>query len=43
MTSDDEHPDDARLARLERLGQLQEKGLLTPAEFQEEKKRILSG
>jgi hypothetical protein len=42
LTSDDKHPDDAKLDRLEKLGELKEKGVLTAAEFREEKKRILS-
>ncbi len=42
LTDDDRHPDDARLERLEKLGELKEKGVLTPAEFQGEKKRILA-
>ena len=42
-TDQDQHPDDARLERLERLGELKEKGLLTAAEFRAEKKRILEG
>jgi hypothetical protein len=37
------HPDDAKLERLEKLGELKEKGVLTAAEFREEKKKILSG
>ena len=37
----DQHPDDARLERLERLGELKEKGLLTATEFRAEKKRLL--
>jgi hypothetical protein len=41
LASDDKHPDDAKLDRLERLGELKEKGVLTAAEFREEKKRIL--
>jgi hypothetical protein len=36
-----QHPDDARLERLERLGELKKKGLLTGTEFRAEKKRIL--
>ena len=36
------HPDDAKLDRLEKLGELKEKGVLTAAEFREEKKKILS-
>jgi hypothetical protein len=44
LTSDDEvHPDDAKLERLEKLGELKEKGVLTAAEFREEKKKLLSG
>ena len=44
LTDDDgEHPDDAKLERLEKLGELKEKGVLTAAEFREEKKKILSG
>jgi hypothetical protein len=42
LASDDKHPDDAKLDRLERLGELKEKGVLSAAEFREEKKRILS-
>jgi hypothetical protein len=40
-TDQDQHPDDARLERLERLGELKERGLLTATEFRGEKKRIL--
>jgi hypothetical protein len=40
--SEDQHPDDAKLDRLERLGELKEKGVLTAAEFREEKKKLLS-
>lgn len=43
LTDDDKHPDDAKLERLEKLGTLKEKGVLTATEFREEKKRILSG
>jgi hypothetical protein len=42
LGDDDRHPDDIRLERLERLGQLKEKGVLTEAEFGEEKKKVLS-
>jgi hypothetical protein len=42
LSSDDKHPDDAKLDRLEKLGELKKKGVLTAAEFREEKKRILS-
>jgi hypothetical protein len=38
---DGRSPDDARLDRLERLGELKEKGVLTAAEFKSEKKRLL--
>ena len=41
LTDDDKHPDDAKLDRLERLGELKEKGILSRAEFRSEKKRIL--
>jgi hypothetical protein len=41
LADDDRHPDDAKLDRLERLGQLKDKGVLTAAEFKAEKKRIL--
>jgi Short C-terminal domain len=41
LAADEKHPDDTRLDRLERLGELKEKGVLTAAEFREEKKRIL--
>ena len=43
LTDGDRHPEDAKLDRLERLGELKEKGLLTATEFREEKKKILSG
>jgi hypothetical protein len=44
LTDDEEkHPDDAKLDRLERLGELKEQGLLTQTEFRDEKKKILSG
>jgi hypothetical protein len=42
LTDEDKHPDDAKLDRLERLGELKEKGVLTATEFREEKRRILS-
>jgi hypothetical protein len=42
LTDDDRHPDDAKLDRLERLGQLKETGVLTASEFKEEKKKLLS-
>jgi hypothetical protein len=43
LTDEDKHPDDAKLDRLERLGELKQKGVLTAAEFRVEKKRILEG
>jgi hypothetical protein len=43
LSSDDKHPDDAKLDRLEKLGELKEKGVLTAAEFREEKKKVLTG
>ncbi len=43
LSSDEKHPDDAKLDRLEKLGELKEKGVLTAAEFREEKKKVLSG
>ena len=42
LASDEKHPDDAKLDRLEKLGELKEKGVLTATEFREEKKKILS-
>jgi hypothetical protein len=42
LTTHEQHPDDAKLDRIERLGELKEKGMLTAAEFREEKKKILS-
>jgi hypothetical protein len=42
-SADEVDPDDAKLERLEKLGELKEKGVLTATEFREEKKRILSG
>ena len=42
LSSDEKHPDDAKLDRLEKLGDLKKKGVLTAAEFREEKKKILS-
>jgi hypothetical protein len=42
LSAEERHPDDTRLDRLERVGQLKEKGVLTAAEFRAEKKRILA-
>jgi Short C-terminal domain len=42
LTSDEKHPDDAKLDRLERLGELKEKGVLTDTEFRAEKKKVLA-
>ena len=42
LTDDEKHPEDAKLDRLERLGELKEKGILTAAEFREEKRKLLS-
>jgi hypothetical protein len=41
LTDEDRHPDDVRIDQLERLGELKERGVLTAAEFREQKKRIL--
>jgi hypothetical protein len=43
LGDDQKHPDDAKLERLEKLGELKEKGVLTATEFREEKKKVLSG
>ena len=42
LGDDDRHPHDAKLDRLARLGELKEKGVLTQAEFRDEKKRVLA-
>jgi hypothetical protein len=42
LGDNDKDPDDAKLDRLERLGELKKKGVLTATEFREEKKKILS-
>jgi hypothetical protein len=42
LTDGDRDPEDARLDRLERLGELKEKGVLTAAEFKNEKQKLLS-
>ena len=41
LTDDDKHPEDLKLDRIERLGELKEKGLLTEAEFKAEKRKLL--
>jgi hypothetical protein len=43
LGSEAKHPHDAKLERLEKLGELKERGVLTAAEFREEKKRVLAG
>jgi hypothetical protein len=43
LTDDDRDPEDARLDRIERLGELRDKGLLTAAEFKAEKQKLLKG
>ena len=42
LTDGERHPEDAKLDRLERLGELKERGVLTATEFREEKKKLLS-
>src|SRR5262249_53443232 len=42
LTDDDKDPDEAKLDQLERLGELKKTGVLTTAEFREEKKRLLA-
>jgi hypothetical protein len=42
LTDEEKHPDDAKLDRLERLGELKEQGVLNQTEFRAEKKKILS-
>lgn len=41
--SEQRRPEDARLDRLERLGELKEKGILTPSKLNVEKQRVLAG
>jgi hypothetical protein len=41
LGAEEKHPDDARLDRLERLGELKEQGVLSATEFNAEKERIL--
>ncbi|HEY7266645.1 MAG TPA: SHOCT domain-containing protein [Solirubrobacterales bacterium] len=43
LTDGETDPEDAKLDRLERLGELKEKGVLTATEFRDQKKKILSG
>jgi hypothetical protein len=42
LTDEEKEPEDVKLDRLERLGELKEKGVLTAAEFKSEKQRILA-
>jgi Short C-terminal domain len=42
LTDEEKEPEDVKLDRLERLGELKEKGVLTAAEFKAEKQRILA-
>ena len=42
LADGDRQPEDAKLDRLERLGELKEKGVLTATEFREEKKKVLA-
>jgi hypothetical protein len=41
--TEDRDPEDALLDRLERLGELKQQGILTAAEFREQKKRMIGG
>jgi Short C-terminal domain len=43
LTAEEKDPEDAKLDRLERLGELKDKGVLTVTEFREQKKKILTG
>jgi hypothetical protein len=42
LTDDDKHPQDLKLERLEKLGELKAKGVLSEEEFGEEKRKVLS-
>jgi hypothetical protein len=42
LAEEDRDPEEVRLERLERIGELKEKGVLTAAEFRAEKKRLLA-
>jgi Short C-terminal domain len=42
LTDEERHPDDVLLERLERLGELKERGVLTAAEFRQQKKRLIA-
>jgi hypothetical protein len=43
LTDEEKEPEDVKLDRLERLGELKEKNVLTAKEFREEKQKVLSG
>ena len=43
LSDGERDPEDAKLDRLERLGELKEKGVLTATEFRDQKKKILTG
>jgi hypothetical protein len=43
LADEERDPEDAKLDRLERLGELKEKGVLTATEFRDQKQKILSG
>jgi hypothetical protein len=42
LSDEEREPEDVKLDRLERLGELKEKGVLTATEFREQKKKVLS-
>jgi hypothetical protein len=41
LTEEERHPDDALIDRLERLGELKERGVLSATEFREQKRRLI--
>jgi hypothetical protein len=43
LSDGEKDPEEIKLERLERLGDLKEKGVLTATEFRDEKKKVLSG